>query len=67
MSGFFGSGKSSFAKILGYTVGRRDVGGRPAGDLFLEVQIRPHKRFIVRGADLVAELPVAPWETASAP
>ncbi len=39
-------------------------GGAPAGDLFLEVQIRPHPRFVVHGADLVAELPVAPWEAA---
>lgn len=39
-------------------------GGAPAGDLFLEVQFRPHPRFAVQGADLVAELPVAPWEAA---
>lgn len=38
--------------------------GGPAGDLFLEVQIRPHARFTLQGADLVAELPVAPWEAA---
>lgn len=38
--------------------------GAPAGDLFLEVQFRPHPRFALRGADIVAELPVAPWEAA---
>ncbi len=38
--------------------------GRPPGDLLLEVQLKPHARFAVRGADLVAELPVAPWEAA---
>jgi curved DNA-binding protein len=38
--------------------------GRPPGDLFLEVQFKPHARFAVRGADLVADLPVAPWEAA---
>jgi len=38
--------------------------GRPPGDLFLEVQLKPHARFAVRGADLVSELPVAPWEAA---
>jgi curved DNA-binding protein len=38
--------------------------GRPPGDLFLEVQLKPHARFAVCGADLVAELPVAPWEAA---
>jgi curved DNA-binding protein len=39
-------------------------GGAPAGDLYLEVQLRPHPRFAVHGADLVADLPVAPWEAA---
>ncbi len=36
VSGFFGSGKSSFAKILGYTVSAKPVLGRPASDLFKE-------------------------------
>jgi len=39
-------------------------GGAPAGDLFLEVQLRPHPRFRVEGGNLIAELPVAPWEAA---
>jgi len=39
-------------------------GGAPAGDLFLEVQLRPHARFSVEGANLIAELPLAPWEAA---
>ncbi len=39
-------------------------GGAPAGDLFLEVQLRAHPRFRVDGANLVADLPVAPWEAA---
>lgn len=34
VSGFFGSGKSSFAKILGYTVANRKVGASSASDLF---------------------------------
>lgn len=38
--------------------------GAPAGDLFLEVHFRPHARFRIDGAALVAELPVAPWEAA---
>ncbi len=38
--------------------------GQPPGDLFLEVQLRPHPRFRVDGATLVADLPVAPWEAA---
>src|SRR5438093_549602 len=34
VSGFFGSGKSSFAKNLGYVIGDRTVLGRRAADLF---------------------------------
>jgi len=34
VSGFFGSGKSSFAKILGYTVANRKIGNTTAAELF---------------------------------
>lgn len=34
VSGFFGSGKSSFAKVLGYLLENRAVGSGRAGDLF---------------------------------
>lgn len=34
ISGFFGSGKSSFAKILGYTAANRRIGDSCASDLF---------------------------------
>jgi len=37
VSGFFGSGKSSFAKILGYTVSDRIVGSEKAGALFKRI------------------------------
>lgn len=36
VSGFFGSGKSSFAKILGYTVAARPVLGKTASEIFKE-------------------------------
>lgn len=39
-------------------------GGAPAGDLLLQVTIEPHPRFTVEGGDLLADLPVAPWEAA---
>lgn len=44
--------------------GAAGPGGAGAGDLYLEVQIRPHPRFTIEGANLVADLPVAPWEAA---
>lgn len=37
ISGFFGSGKSAFAKILGYTVANRKVGNSTASALFKAV------------------------------
>lgn len=40
------------------------VGPAPAGDLLLEVHFKPHPRFRVEGADLMTELPLAPWEAA---
>lgn len=39
-------------------------GGAAAGDLLLQVQVKPHPRFTVSGSDLSADLPVAPWEAA---
>lgn len=36
VSGFFGSGKSSFAKVLGYLLENRLVAGRPVVDRFFE-------------------------------
>jgi len=39
-------------------------GGEPAGDLYLEVRIAPHKRYRVEGSDLYMTLPVTPTEAA---
>lgn len=39
-------------------------GGAAAGDLLLQIQVRPHPRFTVSGGNLSAEVPVAPWEAA---
>lgn len=44
--------------------GSPGAGGETAGDLFLEVQFKPHPRFRVLGRDLRVELPVTPWEAA---
>jgi curved DNA-binding protein len=44
--------------------GQPGVGGGPAGDLFLEVRLLPHRWFRVDGRDVYLDLPVTPWEAA---
>lgn len=39
-------------------------GDGPAGDLYLEVEFKPHPLFRVEGRDVLYDLPVAPWEAA---
>ena len=39
-------------------------GAAPAGDLLLEVELRPHRSYTLEGRDLVLKLPLAPWEAA---
>jgi curved DNA-binding protein len=40
------------------------LGRGQAGDLYLEVGFRPHRRFRVGERDVYLDLPVAPWEAA---
>ena len=44
--------------------GQPGVGGGPAGDLFLEVRLLPHRWFRAAGRDIWLDLPVTPWEAA---
>ena len=44
--------------------GGSGLGGAPAGDLYLDVVLAPHRHFHVKGRDVFLDLPVAPWETA---
>lgn len=44
--------------------GESAQGGGRAGDLYLEVHIRPHRLFQLDGRDVTLTLPVAPWEAA---
>jgi curved DNA-binding protein len=44
--------------------GSAGMGGGPAGDLYLEVNLRPHPLFKLEGRDVTVQLPVAPWEAA---
>ncbi len=40
------------------------IGGAPAGDLYLEIDIEPHPLFSLNGRDVFLTLPVTPWEAA---
>ncbi len=44
--------------------GAPGIGGAPAGDLYLEVEFKPHPFYRVEGRDLYLDLPIAPWEAA---
>jgi len=44
--------------------GGAGVGKGEAGDLYLEVEFRPHPFYHVEGRDVFLDLPVAPWEAA---
>ena len=44
--------------------GATGMGSGKAGDLYLEIEFRPHHHYRVEGADVYLELPLAPWEAA---
>lgn len=44
--------------------GGQGIGGGPAGDLYLEIEIEPHPYFSLQGHDVYLTLPVTPWEAA---
>lgn len=44
--------------------GAPGIGGGPAGDLYLEIDIEPHPFFSLEGKDIYLTLPVTPWEAA---
>ncbi|MEJ2274150.1 MAG: DnaJ C-terminal domain-containing protein [Woeseiaceae bacterium] len=44
--------------------GSPGFGGGPAGDLYLEIDFRPHSAYRVEGRDVYLDLPLAPWEAA---
>ena len=51
-----------FIRLAGQ--GMPGIGGEPAGDLYLEVRIAPHKLYRVEERDLYMTLPVTPSEAA---
>ncbi len=44
--------------------GTPGLGDGPAGDLYLEIEFRPHPFYRVEGRDVYIDLPVTPWEAA---
>lgn len=44
--------------------GSPGIGRGEPGDLYLEVEFRPHRYYRVDGKDVFIDLPVAPWEAA---
>jgi curved DNA-binding protein len=44
--------------------GGSGMGGGEAGDLYLEIEFKPHAFYRVEGRDVHLDLPVAPWEAA---
>lgn len=44
--------------------GESGMGKGKAGDLFIELEFRPHRLYQVEGRDLYLDLPLAPWEAA---
>jgi curved DNA-binding protein len=57
------AGIASGKKIRLNGQGKAGMGGK-AGDLYLEVQIAPHKHYRLEGKDIYLDLPLAPWEAA---
>lgn len=44
--------------------GSPGMGGGPPGDLFLEMEIQPHRLFTLQDHDVYLTLPITPWEAA---
>ena len=44
--------------------GGAGIGKGEAGDLYLEIEFRPHPFYRVEGKDVFVDLPLAPWEVA---
>jgi curved DNA-binding protein len=44
--------------------GGKGINGGPAGDIYLNVTLRPHRLYRASGHDLFLDLPLTPWEAA---
>jgi len=57
-----GVGQGQHIRLAGQ--GDPGIGQGRAGDLYLEIEFRPHRVYHVEGRDVFVDLPVAPWEAA---
>jgi curved DNA-binding protein len=57
-------GVSSGQKIRLAKQGQAAPGGGEPGDLYLEMNILPHRLFRLDGRDVILRLPITPWEAA---
>lgn len=44
--------------------GSPGMGNGPPGDLYLEIEIQPHRLFTLEGKDIYLSVPITPWEAA---
>ena len=42
--------------------GTAGMGGGPKGDLYLEVQVLPHRLYKLEGRNILLDVPISPWE-----
>ena len=67
VSGFFGSGKSSFAKVLGYLIANPEIGGKRLADRFFELNEIRRARQLLSTIRLQIEAEVVLLDLATSP
>ena len=67
VSGFFGSGKSSFAKVLGYLIANPEIGGKRLADRFFELNEIPRARQLLSTIHSQIEAEVVLLDLATSP
>ena len=67
VSGFFGSGKSSFAKVLGYLIANPEIGGKRLVDRFFELNGIPRARQLLSTIHSQIEAEVVLLDLATSP
>ena len=67
VSGFFGSGKSSFAKVLGYLIANPEIGGKRLVDRFFELNEIPRARQLLSVIHSQIEAEVVLLDLATSP